>query len=166
MDSHNLFATRFTYRWLRAEYGIALVLSLVAAVAHFGQIRWIPFLTLFVYIDVIGYIPGAIAFRRAAGHSISRIYYVLYNAMHSLVSAAVVAGAWCLVFGPEWALLALPIHLMGDRALFGNFLKPFGVTFEPATHPLFAEFSEKYQALNPSAAASATAVAEERAVHV
>ena len=32
---------------------------------------------------------------------------------------------WVLVFGWEWALLAIPIHLFGDRSLFGNTLKPF-----------------------------------------
>jgi len=35
---------------------------------------------------------------------------------------------------------------MGDRALFGNMLKPFGVSFEPKTHPLFAEFVRAYDA--------------------
>ena len=28
-------------------------------------------------------------------------------------------------------MLALPIHLMGDRALFGNFMKSFALPFEP-----------------------------------
>jgi hypothetical protein len=37
---------------------------------------------------------------------------------------------------PEWALLAIPLHLGGDRSLFGNFLKPFSVPFEPdQAHP-------------------------------
>ena len=114
--------------------------------------HWLVFAALFVYIDVIGYLPGAIAFRRSADGQISKAYYVLYNAMHSLVSAAVVAGLWCLFVGPEWALLALPIHLFGDRALFGNFLKPFGVSFEPSTHPLYRKFSISYDELqaNPN----------------
>jgi hypothetical protein len=64
--------------------------------------------------------------------------------MHSLVTAAAVAGAWCLTAGPEWALLALPLHLCGDRALFGNFLKPFGLSFEPVAHPLYQEFASRY----------------------
>ena len=50
------------------------------------------------------------------------------------------------MIGPEWALLALPIHLMGDRSLFGNMLKPFGVSFEPKTHPVYAEFVRAYAA--------------------
>ena len=39
---------------------------------------------------------------------------------------------------PEWALLALPLHLFGDRALFGNFYKSFGIEFEPSAHPDYA----------------------------
>ena len=145
MDSHNWFMTRTTYRFLRAEYGVALVGAVVLAVLHLGDIRWPVFIGLFLYIDLIGYIPGAIAWRRAKDHQISRTYYVLYNAMHSLLSAALVAGLWCLLFGPEWALLALPIHLCGDRALFGNFLKPFGLSFEPVVHPAYQEFVTRYE---------------------
>jgi hypothetical protein len=144
MDSHNLFLTRTTYGWLRAEYAVALGVAVAAALLHLGDIRWPVFVGLFAYIDLIGYLPGAVAHRRARGAPISRTYYRLYNAMHSLVSAAAVAGVWCVVVGPEWALLALPIHLCGDRAVFGNFLKPFGVAFEPATHPAYQELVNRY----------------------
>jgi hypothetical protein len=144
MDSHNLFLTRTTYRLLRAEYAVVLVGSIVLALLHFGDIRWPLFIGLFVYIDLIGYLPGAIAYRRAHGGAISRGYFVLYNAMHSLLSAGAVAGLWCLLVRPEWALLALPIHLCGDRAAFGNFLKPFGVSFEPVTHPAYQELVNNY----------------------
>jgi hypothetical protein len=144
MDSHNLFLTRTTYRFLRAEYAAALVVAIALALLHVGEIRWPVFIALFVYIDVIGYLPGAIAYRRAPDGAIPRRYYVLYNAMHSLLSAGAVAGLWCLLVRPEWALLALPIHLCGDRAIFGNFLKPFGVSFEPATHPSYREFVINY----------------------
>src|SRR5205823_3578208 len=78
------------------------------------------------------------AFHRSATKRISKAYYVLYNTMHSMFTQGVVTLLWGLLFGWEWALLALPIHLCGDRALFGNFLKPFGVTFEPVEHPAFA----------------------------
>ena len=144
MDSHNLFLTRTTYRLLRAEYAVALIGAIVLALLHFGDIRWPVFVGMFVYIDIIGYLPGALAYRRARGGAISRGYYVLYNSMHSLLSAATVAGLWCLFVGPEWALLALPIHLCGDRAIFGNFLKPFGVSFEPVTHPAYKELVKNY----------------------
>jgi hypothetical protein len=145
MDSHNLFLTRTTYRWLRAEYAVALGVAVVLTLLHLDDIRWPVFVGLFVYIDLIGYLPGAVAYRRARGRPISRVYFGLYNAMHSMVSAAVVAGLWCLLAGPEWALLALPVHLCGDRAIFGNFLKPFGVSFEPVTHPAYQEFVTRYE---------------------
>src|SRR3954447_18859709 len=144
MDSHNLFLTRGTYRLIRTEYAAALVAAVVLAVLHLDAIRWPVFIGLFAYIDVIGYLPGALAYRRAPDRVISRGYYVLYNAMHSLLSAAAVAGLWCLLARPEWALLALAIHLCGDRAIFGNFLKPYGVTFEPTTHPAYREFVSNY----------------------
>jgi hypothetical protein len=145
MDSHNLFATKATYRLLRLEYAAALATVVVILLAHLGQIRWPAFVLLFVYIDVIGYLPGAIAWRRAPDHRISRVYYVLYNSAHSLLSAALVAAVWTLVAGPEWALLALPLHLFGDRAIFGNFMKPFGLSFEPVVHPAYQEFVTHYE---------------------
>jgi hypothetical protein len=144
MDSHNLFLTRTTYRLLRAEYGVALIGAVALALIHLGHIRWPVFIGMFVYIDLIGYLPGAVAYRRARGGEIWRGFYVLYNSMHSLLSAGVVAGAWCLLVRPEWALLALPIHLCGDRAIFGNFLKPFGLSFEPVTHPAYKELVNHY----------------------
>lgn len=144
MDSHNLFLTRATYRLLRAEYGAALIAAVVVALIHLGHIRWPVFIGMFVYIDLIGYLPGAVAYRRAHGGDIRRGFYVLYNGMHSFVSAGAVAGLWCLLVRPEWALLALPIHLCGDRAIFGNFLKPFGLSFEPVTHPAYKEFVKSY----------------------
>jgi D-alanyl-lipoteichoic acid acyltransferase DltB (MBOAT superfamily) len=144
MDSHNLFLTRTTYRLLRAEYGVALIVAVALALIHLGQTRWPVFIGMFVYIDLIGYLPGAVAYRRARGSDIWRGFYVLYNSTHSLLSAAAVAGAWCLLVRPEWALLALPIHLCGDRAVFGNFLKPFGLSFEPVTHPAYQELVKHY----------------------
>jgi hypothetical protein len=144
VDSHNLFLTRTTSRLLRAEYGAALIGAIVVALTHLGHIRWPVFIGMFVYIDLIGYLPGAVAYRRSRGGRIWRGFHVLYNSTHSLLSAGAVAGAWCLLVRPEWALLALPIHLCGDRAIFGNFLKPFGLSFEPVTHPAYKELVKNY----------------------
>ena len=88
MDSHNLFATKTTYRLLRLEYAAALVSAAVLIVMHLDHVRWWAFAALFVYIDVIGSLPGAIAWRRSPDGRISRVYYVLYNTAHSLLSAA------------------------------------------------------------------------------
>ncbi|MFE0251632.1 hypothetical protein [Streptomyces sp. NPDC059010] len=144
MDSRNHFETRTTYALHRAEWLVALGVSVALALAHLEDIRWPVFVGSFAVIDLVGYIPGAIRFRRSADGRIPKGYYVAYNTMHSLVTGAVMAGLWAVLVEPEWALLAIPIHLMGDRGLFGNSLKPFGIPFEPATHPAFADFEHSY----------------------
>jgi hypothetical protein len=135
MDHANPIETPTTYRLHRAEYvvGFAVVTGLI--IAHASQINWAVAAVMFVYIDIIGYIPGAIAYRRSKSHRIPRYYYVAYNVMHSLITQAAVAGLWMWLVRPEWALLALPFHLFGDRGIFGNFLKPFGLAFEPEPNP-------------------------------
>lgn len=115
---------------LRLENLIALGVCVALFVIHLDEVRWLPAVVLFVYIDLVGYLPGAIAFHRSKTKDIPKIYYALYNTMHTFSTQFVVAGVWLLVFGWEWALLALPIHLLGDRALFGNVLKPFAAPFE------------------------------------
>ncbi|MEU6551353.1 hypothetical protein ABZ915_13875 [Streptomyces sp. NPDC046915] len=144
MDSKNRFETRTTFFLLRLEWLGGLAVCAVLAVRHFSEIRWAVFAGLFAVIDVIGYVPGAVAFRRSRDGRISRGYFVAYNTMHSLVTAGVAAGLWAVLVKPEWALLALPLHLLGDRALFGNSLKPFGVRFEPDPHPAYADFEREY----------------------
>ena len=144
MDARNRFESRGTYLLVRLEYLAALLVCIALAVAHLGEIRWVEFIALFAYIDLIGYIPGAIAYRRSAGGAIPRVYFVLYNTMHGfLFNGLVVAILW-LLMGPSWSLLAIPIHLFGDRALFGNVFKPWGVSFEPTVHPAFARFEREF----------------------
>ena len=144
MDSHNLFMTPATYRAVRLEYAAGLLTAVVLVLGPLHDVRWPAFVLLFAVIDAVGYVPGAIAWRRAHGAPISRVYYGLYNTMHSMLTAGAIALAWCVFIGPGWALLALPIHLCGDRALFGNFLKPFGLSFEPRTHPAYQELVTRY----------------------
>ena len=163
MDAKNMFATRVTYRLMRLEYGVGLLVALVLFFTHITHVRWLPAVVLFAYIDLIGYIPGAIAYHRSKGRDISKIYYLLYNIMHSMVTQTVVALIWIWISGPEWALLVLPIHLFGDRSLFGNFLKPFAVSFEPSQHPAFARFSRELEGAPPSRAATAASAQDVRA---
>ena len=144
MDACNRFESRGTYLMMRLENLAALAACVTLAVLHIGEIRWAYFIALFAYIDLIGYIPGAIAFRRSGGGAIPRIYFVLYNTMHGFLFNGAVVALWCLIVGPSWALLAIPIHLFGDRALFGNYFKPWGVSFEPKTHPAFARFEQEF----------------------
>lgn len=137
MDQKNPFESRTTFALHRAEYLVGFVLSIVLIIVHFGEIRWLPFIGLFAVIDLVGYIPGAIAFRRSPDHRIPKTYYVLYNVMHSFVTQSAVVGLWLWLVGPEWALLAIPFHVFGDRGMFGNFLKPFGLPFEPIPSPAY-----------------------------
>ena len=45
--------------------------------------------------------------------------------------AAVVIGLWASLLGRfEWAMLAIPLHLAGDRGIFGNRRKPVDRPFE------------------------------------
>ncbi|ANB05166.1 hypothetical protein SAM40697_1206 [Streptomyces ambofaciens] len=166
MDAKNRFETKATFALSRLEWLGFLSVSLVLVFQHLSEIRWGVFLLLFAVIDVIGYLPGAIAFRRSPDGRVPRGCYVAYNTMHSLVTAGVLAGAWALFVRPEWALLALPVHLMGDRALFGNSLKPFGVAFEPETLPAFRTFEQRYRsaALSGTHAGARTSVEDTDAV--
>lgn len=150
MDTKNLFMTPVTARLVRAEYGLGLLVATVFFLTHLSEVRWLPAVILFVYIDLIGYLPGAIQYRRHKGR-LHKTYYVLYNVMHSLVTQGLVMLGWIWLYGFEWALLALPIHLFGDRALFGNYLKPFGLHFEPETHQSYRRFRSEYEAAGTAA---------------
>ena len=152
MDIKNPVESPTTFRLHRAEYLVGFAVSIALIVAHAREIRWIPFIALFLYIDLIGYIPGAIAYRRSPDHRIPKIFYVLYNSMHSLISCGAVAAAWWWAHGPEWALLALPFHVFGDRGVFGNFLKPFGLPFEPESTPLVDQVAAMLRARSASVA--------------
>ncbi len=145
MDNRNLFLTPATYRLLRLEYAVVLAACVALVWSHLSQVNWVLFVSLFAVIDVIGYLPGHLAWRRSPSGAIPRGFHLAYNVMHSPVTATAIAGAWSLAVRPEWALLALYIHLAGDRALFGNFLKPFGVSFEPRPHPAYLQFRSHYE---------------------
>jgi hypothetical protein len=145
MDAVNRFDTRATHGLMRLEQAIALGACVTLFVLHVGEVRWLPAVLLFAYIDLLGYLPGALAYRRSETGRIPKLYYVLYNLTHSFATQAAVVGLWVLVAGWEWALLAIPIHLCGDRALFGNALKPFAVRFEPEPHPAFVRLSDEIE---------------------
>jgi hypothetical protein len=100
----------------RAEWTLACAALSVLAIAHLPHMNVGRFVAAFAMIDLVGYLPLALR-----PHHLTR---GLYNVTHSFLTAAVVLGAWALA-GPEWAMLAIPIHLAGDRGLFGN--QPFAV---------------------------------------
>jgi hypothetical protein len=145
MDAANPFETPTTFRLHRAEYMLGVIVSTVLIVVHLGEIRWLAFAGLFLYIDLIGYIPGAIAYHRSETKRISKVYYVMYNTMHSLVTQSLVVGLWGWTIGWEWALLAIPFHVFGDRAVFGNFMKTFSLPFEPVRNVGYTRLIDELQ---------------------
>jgi hypothetical protein len=155
MDVKNPFESPTTFRLHRAEYVVAWAVATVLIVVNFSDIRWIPAILLFVYIDVIGYLPGAIAFRRSPDGRISKNYYIAYNVMHSMITQGAVVAIWGFTIGWEWALLAIPFHIFGDRGIWGNFLKPFSLPFEPQPAPGYRRLIDEL-----SAAPSTVEVAE------
>ena len=115
-------------------------------VLHAGEVRWGRFIFAFAIIDVIGYIPGAIAYRRKGGGRIPAVYHHLYNITHSFLTGGVAVTLWTLATGaPEWAMLAIPIHYLGDRGIFGNVYKPTALQFEPVAHDAMTTASTETQ---------------------
>jgi hypothetical protein len=151
VDLKNRFHTAETYRWMRLDYTILLAVLLGLAAVHWREIRWIPFIVAFSWIDLVGYIPGAIWYRRHGEGERRRIpatFHHLYNFTHSMGVNALLLGIWYLAVGGwEWAMLAAPIHLAGDRGLFGNVYKPVDLAFEPVLHPAFEAFTKRLEAM-------------------
>ena len=119
-------------RWLsRLEYLALMGAAGLLMLLHAGEVHWGRAVIAFAAIDLIGYLPGARAFRRAGGRRISPIYHHLYNVTHNFLTAGVVTALWAIAGGGlEWAMLATPLHLAGDRGIFGNGFKPPSLPFE------------------------------------
>jgi hypothetical protein len=131
MDSKNRFHTPETWFLVRAEHIAMLGVVVVLLVLHREETSWLRFAAAFLLIDLIGYVPGAIAYRRRGGR-IAPLYHHLYNLTHSYLTGGLVVALWALAAGGfEWAMLAIPLHLSGDRGLFGNTYKPWELAFEP-----------------------------------
>ena len=134
MDNTNRFHTDETWLWVRAEHASVVLILCALTALYAREVAWDRFVVAFTVIDLVGYLPGAIASRRASGGRIAPIYHHLYNVTHSYLTAGIAVGIWALVRGgAEWAMLALPIHLSSDRGIFGNVYKPVSLPFEANT---------------------------------
>jgi hypothetical protein len=132
MDTKNRFHTDSTYLLERLEHLLIVVVGSVLVLWHWHEVSWLRFVLAFAILDIVGYIPGTIVYHRQHGGKIPAIYHYLYNFTHSYLTAAAVFAVWMwAIGGVEWAMLAMPIHLSGDRGVFGNFYKPMGLPFEP-----------------------------------
>src|SRR5688500_15845267 len=107
--------------WVRLEHAALGTVAAVLVLLHLPELSWLHFIAAFAAIDLIGYLPGAIAQRRAGKGRISPLFHHLYNFPHSYLVAGCLVALWALTIGHfEWAMLAVPIHLSIDRGLFGN----------------------------------------------
>ncbi len=132
MDIRNKFHTRSSYALVRLEYVGVVISCVILLILNFDAVDWPRFAAAFIIIDAIGYVPGAIAFRKRGGSTIAPAFHHLYNFTHSYLAWAAIIGLWAFQLGGfEWAMLAIPIHLSGDRGFFGNIFKPASLPFEP-----------------------------------
>ena len=139
MDTVNHFFTKSTAINARAEYALGFLVCLGLMIAHWDGLNFWLAIALFAYIDLVGTVPGLLAYHRSPDGQIARTYYVLYDVMHSAVTQGLVMIAFTGLFGFQWALLGIPTHLCVDRAMFNNYPKPFGLAFDPVLHPAFQE---------------------------
>jgi hypothetical protein len=135
MDIKNPLHTTGTYRLARAEHLALLVACGVLIVWHHSEMNWWRAAAAFWSMDILGYLPGAIAYRRRGGGPIPAVYHYLYNFAHTYLVVGIGVALWALVSGPEWAMLAGPFHLAVDRGVFGNVFKPVALPFEPVPVP-------------------------------
>lgn len=149
MDKHNLFLTPTTYKLVRLDWAILMTVLLALVIVHWREVNWWLFAGAFLFSDLIGTFPGMYVYyakRKGDHRSIPAAFHFLYNLGHSFTAVGLITLVWYLIAGGwEWAMLAMPIHLAGDRSVFGNIYKPLGTSFEPAPHDAFQRFMKEYQ---------------------
>jgi hypothetical protein len=144
MDTLNHFFTPTTARHARAEYALGFVVCMWLMIAHWSELDVWQAILLFAYIDLIGTVPGLVAYHLSPTGQIHRGYYYVYNVLHSCVTQGLVIIGYIGLFGWQWCILGIPTHIFIDRAMFNNYPKPFGVAFDPVEHPAFARFRREY----------------------
>ena len=149
MDKENLFHTRPIYGLVRLDWFFVGLIPLILVVLNWRDVDWWRFTYAFLLPDLIGTLPGLYIYygRRKGPHrSIPSAVHILYNFGHCFGGVAFFCAIWWLATGKlEWAMLAFPIHLSGDRSIFGNIYKPLGTAFEPVKHEAFKRFEDEYQ---------------------
>lgn len=132
MDTYHRFHTGGSYWLMRAENLAVVLIGIALVFWHWSELNWLHFIAVFVITDLLGYLPGAIAYRRASRGQIAPLYHYLYNLTHCYLTWLPITAWWVWSIGGwEWAMLAIPIHLSGDRGVFGNVFKPVSLPFEP-----------------------------------
>ena len=150
MDKYNRFHTPATFTLIRLDWAILMSIGIALVVIHWREVHWWRFAWAFAFPDLIATFPGIYFYygRRKGDHrSIPTVIHQLYNFGHSFAGIGLFCAIWWFITGQlEWAMLAFPIHLAGDRSVFGNTYKPFGTAFEPVRHEAFRRFEAEYRA--------------------
>lgn len=129
--------TRGSYLLMRLENVALFAACGVTLAVKFDEVNWWRAFVAFWSIDIVGYWPGALAFRVQGGGMIPRVFHFLYNFCHTYLTAAVLIAVWTIATGKlEWAMLLIPAHLALDRGVFGNVYKPYALPFEPTPAPM------------------------------
>jgi hypothetical protein len=149
VDKYNLFFTRRIYNIVRLEHLMMLTGLSVLLLVHLAEVNWLRFAIAFAWSDVIGTFPGLWWYYKRASspnHAIPAGFYIAYNLGHSFLVAGVVTAIWYLITHHfEWAMLAMPIHLLGDRSIFGNIYKSARLEFEPVRNDAFERFLNDFE---------------------
>lgn len=152
MDKLNRFHPPSHYNLMRLDYFVVISAMSLLVLFNFSDVNWVRFWVAFWWIDVVGTLPAYYVYflRRKGEHrSISPMFYHVYNFAHSLTTNTIVVGIWYAVTGSfEWAMLAIPIHILGDRSVFGNMYKHPRMSFEPVMLKAYASFQEKFDTLD------------------
>lgn len=150
MDKFNRFHTPVTYALVRLDWAFIGAVPLALVVLHWREVVWSHFTWAFLFPDLISVVPGLYFYygrRSGPRRSIPGVIHKLYNFGHSFATAAAICALWWIAVGHfEWAMLSFPIHLCGDRSLFGNTYKPLGLSFEPVAHDAWVRFERDYDA--------------------
>lgn len=132
MDKFNPSHSAATYWLMRMEHLAIVAFCTGVALWQWDALNLWHFSIVFLMIDAFGYLPGLVAYLRHGRAKIHRMYHYAYNLTHSYLFWGLVVALWWAVRDWEWAMLAVPIHLSGDRGVFGNVFKPADRSFEPA----------------------------------
>src|SRR5437773_12289797 len=112
MDNLNRFHTAGTYWLTRAENIALFFVCGILLFLHFHTLNLWRGVIAFALIDLVGYIPGAIAYRQPGAGRISPVYHHLYNFAHTYLVGGTGIAIWAWVAGGfEWSMLAVPFHL-------------------------------------------------------
>src|ERR1700733_1740585 len=99
MDTKNRFHTDSTYLHERLEHLAVVIICAVLTLMHLHELNWWRIIAAFLLMDLIGHIPGAVAFHRHGGGRIPPIYHYLYNITHSYLTAFLLVGLWAIAIG-------------------------------------------------------------------